>query len=371
LNPSIRPAHTGHLSALVGIENRSFTGDRLSRERFRYLLTRARAATLVAEVEGAVAGYATVLFRRGASLARLYSIAVDPTARGQGLGRALLEAAEDAVWARDCPYLRLEVRVDDESALTLYRSAGYHRVELVPGYYEDGTDALRMEKTVGPDPDPSQARVPYFPQSLEFTCGPASLLMAMKALDPRMRIGRALELRIWREATTIFMTSGHGGCGPIGLALSARHRGFPAEVWLNDRGVPLVDSVRSAEKKEVMRLVHEDMLAEARRLKVPVHYEPLPREALGAALGAGSMPLVLFSSYRIYQEKTPHWIVVTGIDERFVYANDPYVDREAGESEIDSIGMPVPVAEFARMARYGRAGLQAVVLVHPREGAGE
>ena len=363
----IRPATVSDRDALVEIEGRCFTGDRLSRAQFRYLLTRARAVTLVAETDDAVAGYATVLFRRGASLARLYSIAVDPLARGRGLGRRLLGAAEEAAWARGCAYLRLEVRVDDETARALYRSAGYHRVELVRDYYEDGTDGLRLEKTLGPDVDPSQARVPYFPQSLEFTCGPAALMMAMKALDPRMRIGRSLELRIWREATTIFMTSGHGGCGPLGLALSARHRGFPAEVWVNDRGVPLIDSVRSGEKKEVMRLVHEDMLAEAKRLRLPVRYEPLSLPELRAAVDAGSMPLVLISSYRIYQEKTPHWIVVTGIDDRFVYANDPYVDHEAGESELDSIGMPVPAGEFTGMARYGRAGLQAVVLVHPRE----
>jgi hypothetical protein len=52
-------------------------------------------------------------------------------------------------------------------------------------------------------------------------------MMAMKALDPAMELNRTLELRLWREATTIFMTSGHGGCGPYGLALSAYRRGFP------------------------------------------------------------------------------------------------------------------------------------------------
>src|SRR3546814_2094248 len=44
---------------------------------------------------------------------------------------------------------------------------------------------------------------------------------------------RALEIRIWREATTIFMTSGHGGCDPYGLAVAANRRGFHAKVYVS------------------------------------------------------------------------------------------------------------------------------------------
>jgi hypothetical protein len=191
-------------------------------------------------------------------------------------------------------------------------------------------------------------------------------MMAMKALDPGLALDRTLELRIWREATTIFMTSGHGGCGPFGLALAAHSRGFAVDVYVNDTGVPLVDSVRSPEKKEVMRLVHEDMLAQVNRARIPVVYEPLSPAALRERFDAGAVPLVLISSYRIYAEKFPHWVVITGFDDHFVYVNDPFVDYENGEKTLDSINMPITRAEFARMARYGRAGLQAVILIARR-----
>jgi hypothetical protein len=160
------------------------------------------------------------------------------------------------------------------------------------------------------------------------------------------------------------MTSGHGGCGPHGLALSAHRRGFRAEVYVNDEGVPLVDSVRSPEKKEVMRLVHEDFLAECQQAGIPVRHGTLSVEELRQRFRAGGIPLVLISSYRIYEEKFPHWVVVTGFDEHFVYAHDPYVDYADGETQVDSINMPIPRREFTRMARYGRAGLQAVVIVY-------
>ena len=172
-----------------------------------------------------------------------------------------------------------------------------------------------------------------------------------------------LELRIWRESTTIFMTSGHGGCGPLGLALAAQARGFRAEVFVNDPGVPLIDSVRSPEKKEVMRLVHEDMRAEALQRGIPITQGTLSIEGLQARWDTGAVPLVLISSYRIYREKFPHWVVITGFDEHFVYVHDPYVDTANGETTLDSMDMPIQREEFSRMARYGRVGLQAVVLV--------
>jgi hypothetical protein len=224
-------------------------------------------------------------------------------------------------------------------------------------------EALRYEKTLAPDLKPELQRVPFYEQTLDFTCGPSSLMMAMQALRPNLVLDRTLELRIWREATTIFMTSGHGGCGPFGLALAARRRGLAVEVFINDPGVPLVDSVRSPEKKEVMRLVHEDMQDEVRRLGIPVRYETLGLDHLAERFDAGAVPIVLISSYRIYKEKFPHWVVVTGFDVHFVYVHDPFVDYENGESTLDSINMPIQREEFSRMSRYGRVGLQAVLLI--------
>jgi ribosomal protein S18 acetylase RimI-like enzyme len=372
--PRIRPARAKDIDALVALEEACFDADRLSRRQFRYMLSRAQAELLVAEAAIALAdvpadaltplaGYVLVLFNRATSVARLYSIAVAAWARGQGVGRALVDAAERAAWDAERPYLRLEIRRDNIPSQRLFEGLGYRRFGVLSDYYDDHMEALRYEKQLSPDPARAPARVPFYEQTLDFTCGASSLMMAMHALDPSLTLDRTLELRIWREATTIFMTSGHGGCGPFGLALAAHARGFRAEVFVNDRGVPLIDSVRSPEKKEVMRLVHEDMLAETARAGIPITYGTLGLDELEARFAAGAVPLVLISSYRIYAEKFPHWVVVTGFDQSFVYVHDPFVDYEQGETPLDSMNMPIQQAEFRRMARYGRAGLQAVVLV--------
>ena len=97
----IRPAALADIDALFQLELASFASDRLSRRQFRYMLTRAHAQTLIAEADTGLLGYVLVLFSRATSVARLYSIAVAGQARGQGVGRALVTAAEKAAWAED------------------------------------------------------------------------------------------------------------------------------------------------------------------------------------------------------------------------------------------------------------------------------
>jgi ribosomal-protein-alanine acetyltransferase len=360
---TIRPARLEDLNRLVQIENRSFTTDRFSRRTFRYLLTRANATTLVAEINAQVVGYAMILFHRGTFLARLYSLAVDPAFRTLGVGSKLIEAAERLALERDCVTLRLEVRKDNASAIQLYQQHGYKPLEVLPDYYEDHMDALRMEKFLAPHLKPSWVRVPYYQQTLDFTCGPASLMMAMKTLRPSLLLDRKLELRIWRESTTVFMTSGHGGCGPYGLALSAWRRGFKVEVFVNDPGALFITSVRDPEKREVMCLVQEDFLEELKALPIHLEYRALGVEELTEKFDCGGIPVVLISSYRIYGEKFPHWVVVSGHDPSFIYLHDPYVDEKAGKTQTDCINLPILKRDFERMARYGKTGQKAVLIL--------
>ncbi len=363
----IRPATVADLDALVGLENQCFQTDRLSRRSFRYMLTRAHAFTLISEDDGEVNGYVLVLLNEGTSLARLYSIAIDERARGRGVGAALVTAAEEEAIAQDRVDMRLEIRRDNAASIGLFTKLGYRQFGIYSDYYEDHMEALRFQKSLVAL-RPNMAHVPYYQQTLEFTCGPAALMMAMRVLDPGINLGRSLELRLWRESTTVFMTAGHGGCGPYGLALSAHHRGFDVEVYVNDEGALFVDSVRSEEKKEVIRLVQEDFLEELASKPIPVHYRQLSLQETKEKFDAGAIPVVLISSYRIYKEKFPHWVVITGFDDRFVYVHDPYVDVEKGKTDTDCMSMPILQKDFERMARYGKSGLRAALIISkPKE----
>lgn len=153
----IRRATLTELPALVALE-RSFPGDRLSRRSFRHLLTRARAEVWVAVADDRVAANAVVLYRTRTRQARLYSLVVDPALRGRGIAQALLEAAEAAARARGCVRVYLEVRRDNGAALALYAKRGYRPVGRISQFYEDGEDALRLERRLEPA---APARAPH------------------------------------------------------------------------------------------------------------------------------------------------------------------------------------------------------------------
>lgn len=145
----IRPARPDDLPALVGIENDVFPLDRISRRSFRHLLTQAHAVSLVDEDREGLTGYVAVLFRRGADWGRLYSLAVLPRSRGRRLGEKLLAAAEQACRKRGCRSLRLEVHPRNAVAQKLYARTGYSEFGRYPDFYEDGAEALRLEKHLG------------------------------------------------------------------------------------------------------------------------------------------------------------------------------------------------------------------------------
>ena len=121
----------------------------------------------------------------------------------------------------------------------------------------------------------------------------------------------------------------------------------------------------------VIKLVQEDLLAELKKLPVKISRRALTIAEIQKKFEAGGMPIVLISSYRIYREKFPHWVVVTGFDERYVYVHDSFVDEEMGKTAIDCINMPILKRDFERMARYGKAAQKAVLVIRKRDVGGE
>jgi ribosomal protein S18 acetylase RimI-like enzyme len=366
----IRRATLDDIPELLRIENAVFDTNRFTERNFQHLLARARGITLVDTERGVhLQGYAMALYHRGTSLARLYSMAVAPRAHRRGIGSRLLAAIEEAIASRGCAYMRLEVRVDNTGAQRFYEQAGYRRFAVSSRYYEDGVDAYRMEKSLDPRLDPTRGRVAYFEQSHEFTCGAAALMMAMHALDPTVSMDPKTELRLWREATTVFMCSGHGGCGPHGLALAAHRRGFAVEAYVSDTGVLFADSVRNPERRRAIELVQEDLVEQLRETDVRVSFERVDTRLLEERLRAGAIPIVLISTYRLDRRKQPHWVVITGFDEQFVYVHDPFIDPAGERTSTDHVHIPILRGEFERMARYGKTQLKAALLVSKREGS--
>lgn len=360
---TIREVEPGDLDALEALEIASFETDRLSRRRLRHWIRADNRIFLVAGTGGHLQGYALVLLHGTTRLARLYSIAVASSARGQGIARDLLQALEDRAAERGRFFMRLEVAQDNREAIRLYESAGYAVFDTLPDYYEDHRTALRMQKIIRQLSEPERQRaVPWYQQTTDFTCGPAALMMAMGSLDPDLPPGQSLELELWREATTIFMTSGHGGTHPLGLALAAHRRGFTVETFINRKGPLFTEGVRQGAKKHILTLVHRQFLNGMKEAGLPVRYRDVTRREIEQCMARGGVAVVLISSYQLDRKKAPHWVTITAVDEECFYVNDPDPSIEE-QTGFDCEDLPIDRRDFERMSRFGRQKLRAALLI--------
>ena len=90
-----------------------------------------------------IVGFIAGDLRPAEKLAWIATIGVLPEYRSRGIGTSLLQACEAGT---RMPRLRLNVRVSNDTAIHLYKNLGYSQVGLWPRYYQDGEDALILEK---------------------------------------------------------------------------------------------------------------------------------------------------------------------------------------------------------------------------------
>lgn len=100
--------------------------------------------------EGALSGF--ILLGACTDQTDIITIAVNPAARGKGLGRTLVEAAETEAGARGAELIFLEVAEDNAAAIALYKACGYVPIGKRKNYYRRAggrVSALTMRKTLG------------------------------------------------------------------------------------------------------------------------------------------------------------------------------------------------------------------------------
>lgn len=132
----------GDVASVRRIEGSSFATTWPDEAFLNELKTNRSAHYLVARQGDEVLGYAGVWLVLDE--AHITSIAVDPARRGGGLGKRLLYHLLRSCQALGARWATLEVRVDNEVALKMYRRFGFARIGLRKGYYESGHDAVIM-----------------------------------------------------------------------------------------------------------------------------------------------------------------------------------------------------------------------------------
>ena len=120
------------LQAVLNLWRTAGTGIQLSPsdrpEEIHKKLQRDPDLFLVAEEEGRIVGAVLGGFdgRRG----MVYHLAVDPSLRRRGIGRALMVEMESRLRAKGCLKYYLLITHDNAEAMDFYRALGWERMEL-------------------------------------------------------------------------------------------------------------------------------------------------------------------------------------------------------------------------------------------------
>jgi len=139
----ILPASLRDLNALRKLEHACFDRDAWSLFDLIAVLTFPEVVRLKAVEDGVMVGFVAGDPRQSQGFSWIATIGVLPEYRRRGIGKALLRACESGI---STPRIRLSVRIENSAAIRLYEGEGYQRVDVWREYYNDGGDALVMEK---------------------------------------------------------------------------------------------------------------------------------------------------------------------------------------------------------------------------------
>ncbi len=154
---TLRAATKHDADDIVEIEASAFIeDDRFSARQVKRLIENPRAIVIVAAKDDAVLGWSVALVRthRRWRSGRIYGVAVAHSAKGQGIGRALVETLIDKLEAQSITRIYLEVRADNTPAMTLYESLGFEPIAILADYYADDIHGLRMRR-ITEEPQPA------------------------------------------------------------------------------------------------------------------------------------------------------------------------------------------------------------------------
>lgn len=138
----LRPMTREDLDAVCALEKQCFSVPWSRESMEKELRENVQAHYLVAEVSGAVAGYAG--FWQVLDEGHIMNIAVAPEHRGHGLGEALMREMLRQGNGLGIIYWTLEVRVSNTAAVRLYEKVGFTSAGIRPGYYEKPKEDARI-----------------------------------------------------------------------------------------------------------------------------------------------------------------------------------------------------------------------------------
>ena len=203
----------------------------------------------------------------------------------------------------------------------------------------------------------SDTEVPFYRQTLDFTCGAACIIMTISHFDPDFPLDRNSEIDIWREGTSVIAL----GMGRYGLSFPFLKRGFNVEVLTTTDNIDFLDRIEqrlNPRQMEHFRKIYGERKERALELGlVEKMSRQITIETVVRTLERGGIPIMLTDAKELDDDKAPHWVVVTGASDGWFSINNPLDER--GNRRF-------PAADFERICGFD--GERTVVSVFGANG---
>ncbi len=145
----IRPAVIDKLEEIYRANQRCFKrGESYSRKIFHYILSSPRTVSYCAFTpQDQIAAFIFASVENDGT-GHISTIGVLPEHRRRGLAKKLMMHTEEMLAKKGATTVKLEVRVSNIEAQSLYRQLGYTTVQRLHSYYNDGEDGFLMVKSL-------------------------------------------------------------------------------------------------------------------------------------------------------------------------------------------------------------------------------
>jgi ribosomal-protein-alanine acetyltransferase len=135
----IEDASVRFLDEFYSIEKQCFDHEAFSKRQIGYLLTDYNSVSLLARVNGEIAGFiiGRIDVERDSIVGHILTIDVARLCRRMGIATKLLTRVEEVFKDKGVKESRLEVREGNTAAFSLYKKLGYKQVAKLDHYYRD------------------------------------------------------------------------------------------------------------------------------------------------------------------------------------------------------------------------------------------
>ena len=331
--------------------------------------------------DGTLAAAALVTARRGTAYRKIVDIwcAPEPDQDNRPADARVFDdeafgAVLDAVVAAQAPEA-LALKFEERPAiLTLWPEA--LAALAARGFVPDPQPVHSVESTLGGvrgwtrwASRPPRSTVAYYGQTTDVTCGAVAALMALETDGAAMlwpvdhAHNRTVEIELWRTATNM------PAIEPVGLAVAiaraAAERKVPfalPRVHLSAPS-PVLLEWYDGDDFQLRAELQAESARQADALGIEVRRDWLDADGIVREIEAGNFVFLLIDLTLMINDPTPHWVLAHDVIDGTVVIDDPWVEREHGETWVDTHHLPVPLASIDEMTRWGEPAYRGVVVV--------